>query len=91
MLKDNIVYASVGAIETIVTVAQTNEVLQTVQIIISCVAGAFAIAYTIWKWYKKATSKDSPGGEKITKEEVGDLITDIKDEVSDIKDEVSNK
>ena len=91
MLKDNIVYASVGAIETVVTVAQTNEVLQTVQIIISCVAGAFAIAYTIWKWYKKATSKDSPGGEKITKEEVGDLITDVKEEASNIKDEVSNK
>lgn len=90
-MKDTIVYGSVGIVETVVTVAQTNEVLQTVQIIISCVAGAFAIAYTIWKWYKKATSKDSPGGEKITKEEVGDLITDIKDDVSDIKDEVSNK
>lgn len=91
MLKDNIVYASIGVVETVVTVAQTNEVFQTVQIIISCVAGALAIAYTIWKWWKKATSKDSPGGEKITKEEVGDLITDVKDEVSDIKDEVSNK
>ena len=90
-MKDTIVYGSVGIIEAVVTVAQTNEVLQTIQIIISCVAGAFAIAYTIWKWYKKATSKDSPGGEKITKEEIGDLITDVKEEVSDIKDEVSNK
>jgi membrane protein implicated in regulation of membrane protease activity len=90
-LKDTIVYGSVGIVETVVTVAQTNEVLQTVQIIISCVAGAFAIAYTIWKWYKRATSKDSPGGEKITKEEVGDLITDVKEEASNIKDEVSNK
>ena len=90
-MKDNIVYVSVGAIEAVVTIAQTNEVLQTIQIIISCVAGAFAIAYTIWKWHKKATSKDSPGGEKITKEEIGDLITDVKEEVSDIKDEVSNK
>ena len=90
-MKDNIVYVSVGAVEAVVTIAQTNEVLQTIQIIISCVAGAFAIAYTIWKWYKKATSKDSPGGEKVTKEEIGDLITDVKEEVSDIKDEVSNK
>lgn len=90
-MKDTIVYGSVGIVETVVTVAQTNEVLQTVQIIISCVAGAFAIAYTIWKWYKKATSKDSPGGEKITKEEVGDLITDVKEEASNIKNEASNK
>ena len=90
-MKDNIVYISVGAIEAVVTIAQTNEVLQTIQIIISCIAGAFAIAYTVWKWYKKATSKDSPGGEKITKEEIGDLITDVKEEVSDIKNEASNK
>lgn len=78
-MKDGIVYGGVGIVETVVTVSQTNEVFQTVQIIISAVAAAVALAYTIWKWYKNATKEDSPGGKKITKDEVVDLVDQVKD------------
>ena len=47
MAKDRIVFGSVGLVETVVTVSQTNEVFQTIQIIISALAGAVALAYTI--------------------------------------------
>ena len=72
MTKDGIVFGSIGAVETIVTVSQTNEVFQTIQIIISALAGAVALAYTIWRWYKNA-KKDG----KITEDEVDDLFQQI--------------
>lgn len=72
MTKDGIVFGSIGALETVVTVSQTNEVFQTIQIIISALAGAVALAYTIWRWYKKA-KKDG----KITEDEVDDLFDQI--------------
>lgn len=79
MTKDGIVFGSIGAVEAVVTVSQTNEVFQTIQIIISALAGAVALAYTIWRWYKNA-KKDG----KITEDEVDDLFDQItKKEDSD--------
>ena len=72
MEKDGIVFGSIAVLQTIVTVSQTNEVFQTIQIIISALAGAVALAYTIWRWYKNA-KKDG----KITPDEVDDLFEQI--------------
>lgn len=72
MTKDGIVFGSIGALETVVTVSQTNEVFQTIQIIISALAGAVALAYTIWRWYRNA-KKDG----KISEDEVDDLFEQI--------------
>ena len=72
MQKDGIVFGSVAVLETLVTVSQTNEVFQTIQIIISALAGAVALAYTIWRWYRNA-KKDG----KITEDEVDDLFEQI--------------
>ena len=72
MTKDGIVFGSIAVLETMVTVSQTNEVFQTIQIIISALAGAVALAYTIWRWYKNA-KKDG----KITEDEVDDLFEQI--------------
>ena len=72
MTKDGIVFGSIAVLQTIVTVSQTNEVFQTIQIIISALAGAVALAYTIWRWYRNA-KKDG----KITEDEVDDLFEQI--------------
>ena len=72
MEKDGIVFGSIAVLQTIVTVSQTNEVFQTIQIIISALAGAVALAYTIWRWYRNA-KKDG----KITEDEVDDLFKQI--------------
>lgn len=72
MQKDGIVFGSIAVLETMVTVSQTNEVFQTIQIIISALAGAVALAYTIWRWYRNA-KKDG----KITEDEVDDLFEEI--------------
>ena len=72
MEKDGIVFGSIAVLETMVTVSQTNEVFQTIQIIISALAGAVALAYTIWRWYRNA-KKDG----KITEDEIDDLLEEI--------------
>ena len=72
MQKDGIVFGSIAVLETMVTVSQTNEVFQTIQIIISALAGAVALAYTIWRWYRNA-KKDG----KISEDEVDDLFEQI--------------
>ena len=72
MQKDGIVFGSVALLETLVTVSQTNEVFQTIQIIISALAGAVALAYTIWRWYRNA-KKDG----KITPDEVDNLFEQL--------------
>ena len=72
MQKDGIVFGSIAVLQTIVTVSQTNEVFQTIQIIISALAGAVALAYTIWRWYRNA-KKDG----KITPDEVDNLFEQI--------------
>ena len=72
MQKDGIVFGSIAVLETMVTVSQTNEVFQTIQIIISALAGAVALAYTIWRWYRNA-KKDG----KITEDEVDALFEQI--------------
>lgn len=81
MTKDGIVFGSIGALETVVTISQTNEVFQTIQIIISALAGAVALAYTIWRWYRNA-KKDG----KITDDEVDNLFKQINKE-EDSEDE----
>lgn len=81
MTKDGIVFGSIGALETIVTISQTNEVFQTIQIIISALAGAVALAYTIWRWYRNA-KKDG----KITEDEVDDLFNQITKKENDKDD-----
>lgn len=91
MTKDGIVFGSVGLVETVVTVSQTNEVFQTIQIIISALAGAVALAYTIWRWYKNA-KKDG----KITEDEVDDLFKavfkeDSKNHQTSVLGEITKK
>ena len=72
MQKDGLVFGSIAVLQTMVTISQTNEVFQIIQIIISALAGAVALAYTIWRWYRNA-KKDG----KITEDEIDDLFEQI--------------
>ena len=88
MIFDEVIAAgSAGtAIETALAACQTNEVLKAIQIVLSIITFLVTLAYTVWKWYRKATDEKSDGGKKITKNEIDDLMNNIKDEV-DKKDE----
>lgn len=65
---------------TVLTVVQTNQVFQLVSLILTCIATAVAIAFTIYKWYKAAKADG-----KIDKEEVKELVDIVKDGAEDIK------
>lgn len=54
--------------------------------IIAAISGLVSIAYTIWKWYKHATDKNSEGGEKITLDEAGKLIEEVHEELNSKED-----
>lgn len=62
------------------TATQTNQTMQTVNLVITIVVGVVTLAYTIYKWYKKAKSDG-----KITPDEVGDLVEDVKEELDKYK------
>lgn len=83
--KDIGVFTSTGSVMAICGITQTSEVFQLIQVIIGVIAGAVALAYTIWRWYKNA-KKDG----KITKDEVDDLFEDINNTINDIKGDKDN-
>ena len=73
---------------TIMTATQTDEVLRYVQLGLTILSTLFALAYTIWKWWRKAKQDG-----KITEEEVDELLDDVngvvnkKDEEKEKKDD----
>lgn len=78
-MKSNDYLTYVGSVfGTICTALQTDEVLRYIQLGLTILSTLFAIAFTIYKWWKKA-SEDG----KITKEEIEDLTDDISDVLND--------
>ena len=78
-MKSNDYLSYVGSVfGTICTALQTDEVLRYIQLGLTILSTLFAIAFTIYKWWKKA-SEDG----KITSEEVKDLTDDIIDVLDD--------
>lgn len=70
-------YISTGFM-TFLTVVQVNEIFQVVQLILTIISLIVTVSFTVWKWYKNA-SEDG----KITKDEVDELMDNIKDVVDD--------
>lgn len=65
------------------TATQTNQTMQTINLIITIVVGVVTLAYTIFKWYRKAKEDG-----KITPDEIEDLVDEVTDVVSDTKDKL---
>ena len=62
-----------NALGAICTALQTNEILQIISLVLTIIATAFSISFTIFNWYKKAKEDG-----KITTEEISDLMNDLK-------------
>ena len=77
MLKhDEVIGYAGSSFGAVMTALQTNELFQLVQLILSCVALVITIAYTVWKWWKKA-SQDK----KIEDKELDELFDEIEDQL----------
>lgn len=69
----------------ILTAVQTNQIFQTISLILTCIATLMTIGYNIYRWYKKATED-----KKITPEEIKEGIDIINDGIDKIEG-LSNK
>lgn len=81
-----------GSLMALSTVAQTNEILQTIQIIICIVAAAIGLLLTMFKFYN--TYKAAKQDKILTEEEKQDLINqgiEIGKQIKDIVDLVTDK
>lgn len=58
--------------------SQGEELLSYIQLGLGVIATLLSIAYSIYKWWKKASADG-----KITKEEIKDLSDDLKDKLDD--------
>ena len=80
-----------GAVMAVTTAIQTNEYLQTIQIVICIIAGVLGIILTLWRllvMYKKAKADG-----KITNEERAEMaaeIVNLNDQIKELT-ELANK
>lgn len=63
---------------------QTNEVLQTISLVLTIVGAIITIVMALLNWWKNA-KKDG----KITKDEIGEAVDIIKDGADGIKDAIN--
>ena len=79
MKKDFISWTGT-AFGTILTALQTDQVFQYISLGLTILSTLVAIAYTIWKWWKKAKSDG-----EVTPDEVNELVDDVKNIIDDKK------
>ena len=86
-MKDDIIYGSIGtALSAIGTGLQTNEVLETISLIITIIGGIITFIITpLFSWYNKSKADD-----KIDNNEVQEAIKIISNGTEKIKNQVDN-
>ena len=87
-MKDNIIYGSIGTVlSAIGTGLQTNEVLETISLIITIIGGVITFIITpLINWYNKSKADDG----KIDADEAQEAIKIIADGSEKIKGQVDN-
>ena len=88
-MKDNLIYGSIGtALSAIGTGLQTNEVLETIRLIITMIGGIITfIIMPLINWYSKSKANDS----KIDTDEVQEAIEIITHGSEKIKEQINNE
>lgn len=88
-MKDNLICGSIGtALSAIGTGLQTNEVLETISLIITIIGGVITfIIMPLLNWYNKSKADDS----KIDTDEVKEAIEIITNGSEKIKDQINNE
>lgn len=88
MLRDELIGGTIGtAVSAVGTATQTNEMLQTISLVITIVGGLITfIIVPLIGWYTKA-KKDG----KIDKEEIKEATDIVKEGSQDLKDEIDKQ
>ena len=88
MKHDSLGYFTNG-IAIVFSALQTDEVLSYISWGLTLLATMLTIAFTIWKWYKKATADG-----KITPEEIEEgieIVKDSKEKIDELGDKKNGK
>lgn len=87
-MKDNLICGSIGtALSAIGTGLQTNEVLETISLIITIIGGIITFIITpLINWYSKSKTDDN----KIDADEVQEAIKIISNGSEKIKEQINN-
>ena len=86
-MNKNVVGAMCGTIMSAVgTGLQTNEVLQTISLILTIIGTIITIVMAIINWWKKAKKDD-----KISSDEINEGLDIIKNGVEDLNDIIKDK
>ena len=57
-------FGTIGSLSSwLLTIAQTNEIMQLIMFIMSIISTAFTIAFIVYKWYNKAKEDGKVSGE----------------------------
>lgn len=82
--EDGLLY-TVDGCGLLMSIVQTEHVFQIIQLVLSIFATLITTAYIIYKWYKRAKADG-----KITKDELGELVTIINDTTDEVVDKIDN-
>lgn len=88
MRTDEIIVGSVGtAMSAVGTASQTNELLQTISLIITIIGGVITfVLLPLWNWWKKAKADG-----KITKDEIKEGVDVATNGIKDLDDKLHGK
>lgn len=81
MKTNEIVSAGVNGISYIFAFAQTNQVFQTIELVLAILTSLVLLAYRIWRWWKDANADG-----KIDKEEIKDGVDIMKNGIEGVKE-----
>jgi len=86
-MKSNDFVSWIGSVVGgVFTATQTNQIFQIVSLIATILSTSVALAYTIWKWWRKAKEDG-----KISEEEIDNLMDDVHQIVNKDKKEGEDK
>ncbi len=78
-MKEEIVALSGNVVNWTLTINQTKEMFEIIQVIAAIIVSILTALYIIWKWYKNAKNPNSDGGANITAKEAKELFEDLKE------------
>lgn len=77
-MKDTRIDYLFDAVAIALGLSQGEDLLRYIQLGLGILATLLSLAYTFWKWWKKASADG-----KITKDEIKELSDDLKDKLDD--------
>lgn len=81
-MKDNNLISWAGSALTLITASLSQDVTQMILLIVGILSSLVSLAYTLWKWYRKAKADG-----KISEDEIDEAMDIVNDHVNKDKND----